>query len=177
MKQLLFLAAAILLFAACNNSGSTVASASDSSTNSMNTKSDEATAKKEVSELMNAVHNGFRQKNFSLVENAMAPDALVLGTDPSEVWPFSQFKDSMQKFFADTAFHGMTYELPNHQIEIDGNSAVVVDQFQLNELSTKMMTRNIAHARFENGKWLIDLMSWNVAPTNQQLIEINRSLQ
>ena len=106
----------------------------------------------------------------------MAPNAIVLGTDPKEVWPFSQFRDSMTKFFADTSFHGLKYDIPTHQIEVNGNSAIIIDQYQLNDISKKVMTRNLGHARYENGKWLIDMYSWNLIPKNADIAKIDKAL-
>jgi ketosteroid isomerase-like protein len=176
MKQLLISFMTFFILASCNNSAK-VASSTDS-TGSATTEAgpDSNTAKKDISALMDAVHNGIHQKDFSSIEGAMAPDALVLGTDPKEVWGFNQFRDSMHKFFADTSYHGMQYQVPTHQITVHGSSAIIIDQYQLNDISKKLMTRNIAHAQYENGKWLLDLMSWKLIPTNEDVPKIDKAL-
>jgi ketosteroid isomerase-like protein len=176
MKQLLISFMTLFILASCNNSAQ-VASSTDS-TGSATTEAgpDSNTAKKDISALMDAVHNGLHQKDFNSIESAMSPDALVLGTDPKEVWGFGQFRDSMHKFFADTSYHGMQYQVPTHQITVHGSSAIIIDQYQLNDISKKLMTRNIAHARYENGKWLLDLMSWNLIPTNEDVPKIDKAL-
>jgi hypothetical protein len=83
----------------------------------------------------------------------------------------------MQKTFADTSFHGLQYQIPDHRISVSGNSAIIIDQYQLNEISKTMMIRNISHARYENGKWLLDLLSWNLVPTNQNISKIEKALK
>lgn len=174
MKKVLIPFAAVFFLTACDNSAP-VASSKDS-TASTAPQMDTAKAKTDVSTLMDAVHNAFHKNDLATIENSMAPDALILGTDPKEIWPFSQFRDTLKKFFSDTSFHGMVYDVPAHEIRVHDGSAIIVDQYQLNDMSKKMMTRNIAHARYENGKWLLDLMSWNVVPTNANLRKIDKAL-
>ncbi|MGZ3853071.1 MAG: nuclear transport factor 2 family protein [Flavisolibacter sp.] len=174
MKRMFLPVVSVLLLTACNNSAK-VASTTDS-TGSATSQPDTAKSKMDVSALMDAVHNGLHKNDLAAIENSMAPDALILGTDPKEIWPFSQFKDTLKKFFADTSFHGMVYNVPAHEIRVNGTSAVIIDQYQLNDLSKKVMTRNIAHARYENGKWVLDLMSWNLVPKNEDVRKIDKAL-
>lgn len=174
MRRMFLPIAAVLLLTACNNSAH-VASSNDS-TSTAASEPDSTKAKADVSALMDGLHNGLHKNDLAAIENSMAPDALVLGTDPKEIWPFSQFKDTLKKFFADTSFHGMVYEVPAHEIRVHGGSAVIIDQYQLNDLSKKVMTRNIAHARYENGKWVLDLMSWNLVPKNEDIRKIDKAL-
>ena len=176
MKQLLIPVTALFFLAACNDSAKVASTSDTTNTNAPGAAPDSAQAKTDIATLVNTVHNGFRQKDLSAIEKSMTADALVLGTDPTEVWEFNRFRDSIQKFFADTSFHGLQYEVPNHQIAVHGNSAIIIDQFQLNDISKKMMTRNIAHARYENGKWLLDLFSWNLVPTNRDVPKIDKAL-
>ena len=176
MKQLLISFMTLFILASCNNSAKVDSSIDSTGSPTTEAQPDSLMAKKDISALMDAVHNGFHQKNLTLIESSMAPDALVLGTDPKEIWVFSQFRDSIHKFFADTSFHGMQYQVPTHQIAVHGSSAIIVDQYQLNDISKKLMTRNIAHARYEDGKWLLDLMSWNLIPTNENVPKIDKAL-
>jgi hypothetical protein len=181
MKQLLLPVMGLIILSSCNNDATKTAGASDSiggktAGTSENTAADPSQAKTEITALVDAVHNGFRQKDFSMIEKSMASNAVILGTDPKEVWPFRQFRDSMAKTFADTSFHGLTYDIPAHQIEVSGNSAIIIDQYQLNAISKKVMTRNLGHARYENGKWLLDMYSWNLIPKNADISKIDKAL-
>ena len=79
---------------------------------------------------------------------------------------------------ADTSIT-LDYSIDRREIRLaaDGNSAVVVEQFMFPVLSSKIQVRNVYHVIKQEEKWLIDFMSFNLIPKNEDLIKLDAALE
>ncbi len=177
MKQNLLFAAGIIFFTACNNPAQTTATKPDGNgANEFKTVVDTAKARQELVAMADDVHNLLKQKDISFIDKYMSKDGIYLGTDPNEVMTFSDFRDNIQKMVKDTATKFADYTISRREIKINGPSAVVIDQYMFSEISRKVMVRVIGYARYQDGKWMFDMYSWNVIPKNEDLPKINKAL-
>ena len=137
---------------------------------------DTAKAKQELSALADEIHGLLKKKDQRFVDAHMSKDGIYMGTDPDEVWSYETFRNYIQRAFSDSAMKISDYTISKREIRVHGNSALIIDQFMLPEISTKAMVRTISHANHENGKWTIDMYSWNLIPKNTDLQKINKAL-
>jgi len=108
----------------------------------------------------------------------LTDDALTLGTDPSEFLSKKQISDAWTQAMADTTIK-LDYSIDRREIRVapDGKSAVVVEQFMFPVLSPKIPVRNIYHVIKPGDKWMIDFLSFNLIPKNEDLVKLNAALQ
>lgn len=162
---------------ACNDSGKTSnLVAEDSSAPGMQAVADTAKARQELSAMADEIHSLFKKKDIAFVDKYMAKDGIYLGTDPNEILTFDELRDYEQQMFNDTSVNIPDYKISRREIVVNGPSAIIVDQYYFPDISKKVMLRNISHARHENGKWLIDMFSWNFIPKNEDVPKIDQAL-
>jgi hypothetical protein len=177
MKKTLIIATAVLLIISCNNSSETVTQDADTGISKSNPVTvDTAKARQELNAVADDLHRLFKKKDLGFMDKYLAKDGLYLGTDPDEVWTFDQFRTYMERGFSDTAARISDYSISRRDITMHGATAVVIDQYMFPELSNKVMVRTIGHARYDSGKWIFDMYSWNMIPKNEDLPKISRSL-
>jgi|SRR5512133_312610 hypothetical protein len=131
-----------------------------------------------VDSLFTKFHASSVDKNAQSAGALIAEDALLCGTDPSEYFNKKQLVESWEKSFADTTLN-IQYTVDKRDIRLmpDGLSAVVIEQYLMPVISTKMMIRSIGHAVKNNDKWLIDFMSWNFITKNEEIAVIDKALE
>lgn len=103
-------------------------------------------------------------------------NALFLGTDPSEFWNKKQITDYMSQ--GDSTMK-LEFVVDKREIRVaaDGNSAIVVEQFTLPIISTKMAVRCIDNVVRVGDGWKFDLLSWNVVVRNEDIPKLNAALE
>lgn len=139
---------------------------------------DTVVTKAAISALFDKFNAAFKGHDAGKVTELLSEDALTLGTDPSEFWDKKQISDAWTQVMADTSVT-LDYSVDRREIRIasDGNSAVVVEQFMFPVLSSKIAVRNIYHVIKQDEKWMIDFMSFNLIPKNEDLIMLNAALE
>ena len=137
---------------------------------------DTVALKKKVSNIYDSMHMEFKAKKFNNMLSYLADDGSYYGTDPSEVWTKHQLSDFLLNSLTDTV--KTTYTVSDRKIlpADDGKSAVVVEQFFMPGMSTKMEVRSVSRAAFRNDRWLIDVYSWNFIPKNGDISKLNQAL-
>lgn len=140
---------------------------------------DPQAAKKEVSDVLDSYHQGLKTKNLSAMSEALTEDGLFCGTDPGELWDKESFSAYMTKAFADTTSKNIEYAIDTRDVRIsdDGQSAIVTEQFQMDELSKRIRTRMITHLISTNEGWKIDFSSLAMIPANADLGKLDKALE
>ncbi|HBE41800.1 MAG TPA: hypothetical protein DDW27_11465, partial [Bacteroidales bacterium] len=59
----------------------------------------------------------------------------------------------------------------------DGNSAIVVEQYIMPFLSSKIPLRNVYNAVKTNDNWMIDFISWSFIPKNEDISKLNKAVE
>ena len=79
---------------------------------------------------------------------------------------------------ADTSVHPPVFKMVKRMIRLDkeGNSAIVIEQFFINEWSNKIPVRNVSHLVKIKGKWYMDFMSSGFIPDNEDMSRIFKSV-
>jgi hypothetical protein len=133
--------------------------------------------KARVDSMVTKMYDSFVRKDIASVAGYLTEDLASWGTDPSEFWPKKDLVDAWNKAFADTAVH-INYTIEKREIKVtpDGMSAMVVEQYLMPLMSRKMLTRNIYHAVKVDNKWMIDFISWNFIPKNEDIAVIDKAL-
>jgi hypothetical protein len=62
-------------------------------------------------------------------------------------------------------------------VAADGQSAIVVEQFFIPLISTKLQVRCIDKVVKVNDKWMFDLLSWNIVVRNEDIPKLNAALE
>ena len=139
---------------------------------------DTESAKIAVSVLFDKYNSAFSAKDANMLIALLTEDALTCGTDPSEFWDKKQISAAWTQSFADTSLK-ISYSPDKREIRIskDGNSAIVVEQFTFPLISPKISVRCIYHAVKSDEKWMIDFISWNLIPKNEDIGKLNKALE
>lgn len=178
MKKIAVSFCVLALVTACNNGtddtnnmqGDTSVSASTAAA-----PADTAQARRDLTTILDSMHRSFTRRDVSYIDRYMAQDGLFMGTDPGEILNFSELRAYQEKMFKDTTFN-VTLNVRERIIRIHGASANLVEQYSAPGVSQKLMLRNVAHARYENGRWVIDMLTYNVIPKNEDFPKIDRAL-
>ena len=131
-----------------------------------------------VADLFNKYYSALNAKDAAILVTFLTEDALVCGTDPSEFWNKEEITELWTQSLADTTFKiNITIDKRKIRVAEDGNSAVVVEQYILPFLSSKIPIRTVSHAVETNDKWMIDFMSFNLIPKNEDISKLNKALE
>ncbi|HET9431425.1 MAG TPA: nuclear transport factor 2 family protein [Chitinophagaceae bacterium] len=174
MKRILIPAMAILL--ACNQSEQTREQEMKEGKQSLTEALDTVQARKDLNTMADDMHSTFKKKDISFIEKYMSRNGIYLGTDPVEILNYNDYVSYMQKLVSDTALHISDYTISRRDITINGTSALIIDQLYMPEISKKLMLRNICHANFENGKWVVDMYAWNFLAKNEEIPRIDKAV-
>lgn len=177
MKNTILFFSAVLLLVACNNETTEhTAFFGGIGTGSQTATIDTAKARKDLNKMLDNMRDEFSRKSVGYIDKYMAKDGLFMGTDPSELWNFEEMRHYTTEQFKDTNFKSFDYKVEQRIIRIHGTSANLVEQFMLPGLSSKLMFRNVAHARYEKGRWVVDMLTYNVVPKNEDFLKIEKVL-
>lgn len=138
---------------------------------------DLAAVKEEITILMDKYLNAFNTKDASTITALFADDGLFCGTDPSELMDKKALSDMMTQSFADTTMI-WNYSIDKREIRVatDGSSAIVLEQFTMPGISSKIPTRLIYHVVKAGDKWMFDFISWSFIPKNEDILKLNKAL-
>lgn len=174
MKWILIPAIAILL--ACNQNEQNKEQEIPENNLSGTEELDTVQARRDLNTLADDIHSTFKKKDISYIEKYMSRNGIYLGTDPSEILNYNDYKSYMQQMVSDTALSISDYTISRRDISINGKSALIIDQLIMPEISKKLMVRNICHANLENGKWVVDMYAWNFIAKNEEIPKIEKAL-
>jgi hypothetical protein len=132
-----------------------------------------------VTELMDKFHASLVSENATEMTSLLAEDGLFAGTDPKELFDKKQYVDQINQMFADS-----TFNLKDHKIEIrkivvdrDGTSATVVEQFKMNVYTPNIPWRLVSHLTKQGDSWKINVLSFNMTPSNEQTEAIVKAVK
>jgi len=131
-----------------------------------------------VAALFDKFNSAFNAKDAAAMTAFLTEDALSCGTDPTEFWNKKQITDLWTQSLADTALK-INYSYSKREIRVaaDGNSAIVVEQYIMPFLSSKIPLRNVCNAVKTNENWMIDFLSWNFIPKNEDIPKLNKAVE
>jgi len=140
----------------------------------VNTEAEKAS----ISALLDKYNSAFKAKDLNSMLTTLSSDVLVCGTDPTEFWDKKQITDIWTQALADTSLK-INYSIDRREIRLvaDGNSALVVDQYVMSLLSQKIPIRSIYHLVKVDEKWLLNYISWNFIPKNEDISKLNKALE
>lgn len=177
MKKIALSLCALALLVACNDtSNQNSATTTDTSATTTATgPSDTAQARRDLTAILDSMHQSFTRRDASYIDRYMTADGLYMGTDPTEVLTRADFRNYQDTALKNPAFNPQL-NVRERIIRIHGASANLVEQYMAPGLSQKLMLRNVAHARYENGRWVIDMLTYNVIPKNEDFPKMERAL-
>ena len=170
MKVVLSFFILVILFTACNRGNET-----DGEIGSTDTSVNFPRAS--IIKVLDSMHQGFRTKNFKLMESFLTEDGLYLGTDPTEIWSKKQLSQYFDK--SNRNSKDLTYNILSRTI-LPGknfNTALCVEQYYLSTMSDKMMVRSISRLVKRDESWKISFYSWNFIPRNEDIKKLNEALK
>ena len=131
-----------------------------------------------IAALFDGFHTAFMGKDFTTLAEFITEDALSCGTDPLEFWNKKDITDLWEQSFTDTTFI-IDYSISKQEIRVaaDGNSAIVVQQYIMPFLSSKIPIRSVYNAVKTDDAWMIDFISWNFIPKNEDIWKLNKALE
>ena len=132
--------------------------------------------KKAINALMDKIDAGFDNKDPSAFNDALADNALICGTDPSEFWTKKQFM-GVNADADPESFPGFSY-IDDRTIKVfpGGNSAVVVTQYII-EWSPKIPWRQVYHLMKKDDVWKVYFMNVAFVPKNEHIGTINKAIE
>jgi hypothetical protein len=107
----------------------------------------------------------------------MSEDAICLGTDPSELWNKQQMTEMWTQMLADSAPKVNNIVERKIIVVADGNSAAVVDQYIMPDISPNIPWRNVYHLVKTNGNWKIFFFNCGFIPKNEEIQKLNDALK
>ncbi|GET24797.1 nuclear transport factor 2 family protein [Prolixibacter sp. NT017] len=141
------------------------------------TTADVAVIKHDVTRLMENFHAELMAKNIKAMMKLMAEDGLYCGTDPGEFMGKKEFGDMVNQTVEEMNI--LEYPIQRREVRIgqNGQSALVLEQFVIKQFSAHMQLRLISQCTHSHHGWLIDFMSWNFIPANEDVEKINKALE
>lgn len=178
MKKIVLSLSVLALLAACNNaSENDTATTEDTAGMAISSgPTDTAQARKDLTTMLDSMHSAFVRKDPSYVDRYMTQDGIYMGTDPGEIYDFNGFRDFAARSFQDTTIKSWQLNVSQRIIQIHGASANLVEQYTAPGLTGKLIFRNVGHARYENGRWMMDMLTYNVIPRNEDIPKIDQAL-
>jgi len=136
------------------------------------------TEKAAVADLFDKYYSALNAKDAAILPTFLTEDVLVCGTDPSEFWNKKQITELWTQGLAEATLEiNITINKREIRVADDGSSAIVVEQYILPFLSSKIHIRTVSYAVKTNDKWMIDFMSFNLVPKNEDLSKLNIALE
>ena len=136
------------------------------------------TEKAAVADLFDKYYSALNAKDAAILPTFLTEDVLVCGTDPSEFWNKEQITELWTQGLAEATLEiNITIDKREIRVADDGSSAIVVEQYIMPFLSSKIHIRTVSYAVKTNDKWMIDFMSFNLVPKNEDLSKLNIALE
>jgi uncharacterized protein (TIGR02246 family) len=138
---------------------------------------DTSTSKAAVNVLMENYLTAWNAKDVNKLVTLITDDGMYCGTDPGEILDKKNIADAWKMAFADTAINNtFTVDKREIRMELDGNSAIVMEQHIANPYTPKIPWRLVCRAVKTADGWKIDFISWNLIPKNEDVEKLNKAL-
>jgi len=139
---------------------------------------DPEAVKAELATFMDEYNAAYMALDINKITALCDDNTMFLGTDPSEFWNKKQITDL---FLAQAGDSTMKIEFKVDRREImvaaDGKSAIIVEQYFVPMISTKMPVRCIDKVAKVNDKWMFELLSWNIVARNEDIPKLSAALE
>ena len=139
---------------------------------------DPVAIKAELVTFMDEFNAAYMALDINKITALCNDNALFLGTDPSEFWNKQQITDLFLAQASDSTMK-MEFKLDKREIMVaaDGKSAIIVEQYFVPLISTKIQVRCIDKVVKVNDKWMFDFISWNIVARNEDIPLLNAALK
>lgn len=129
-----------------------------------------------INDLMDKMDAEFEKGDATTFLSALADDALVCGTDPSEFWNKEQYL-GMQDTGPNDNVPDFKY-IDDRVVKVapDGNSAIVVNQFMMG-WSPNIPLRNDFHLIKTDEGWKVFFVNIAFIPKNEHIGMINKAVE
>ena len=134
---------------------------------------------KAINELLDKNDAAMKARNLDSLAALMDDRGLYCGTDPSELWTKKQVCNEYARMFADSTVNFDRTAVSKREIRIqeDGNSAIVIEQWIIEQLFPKMPVRKITQLVKEGNVWKINFTSISPIPLNNDMAKLNKALE
>ncbi len=163
MKKLIFLSLIVILSFSCQQTQKPV---------------DTDLAKAEIAEVLDNLRDDMASLDVDGYMGYLAEDGIFFGTDESEFWDKSELRKQMSAM--PDSIHEMSFPLDKREIRLtaDGKSAFATEQY----LKTEMFGPNLPmridyHLVKTNDSWMVDVITMNFIPYNEDLPIIINALK
>jgi len=139
---------------------------------------DPEAVKAELATFMDEYNVVYKAMDINKMTALCNDNAMFLGTDPSEFWNKKQITDLFMAQASDSTMK-IEFKVDRREILVaaDGKSAIIVEQFFIPLISTKLQVRCIDKVVKVNDKWMFDLLSWNIVARNEDIPKLNAALE
>lgn len=122
----------------------------------------------EVSLFMDKVHAAFKNGDWSTYISYLQKDGLYCGTDPKELWSLPEMSEYL---LSGEETLEVDYTITDRKIMVSksGNSALVTEQFNMQEMSARFPERLVTQVVRVENEWRINYFSFSLVPTNSDL--------
>ena len=138
---------------------------------------DKDLAKAEISEVLDNMHDDFAGLDVDGYTGYLTDDGIFCGTDESEFWDKAELRKQMAAM--PDSIHELSFPLDKREIRLsaDGKSAFAIEQY----LKTTMFGPNLPiridyHLLKINDAWMVDVITMNFIPYNEDLPTIINAL-
>jgi ketosteroid isomerase-like protein len=139
---------------------------------------DKEAVKAELTTLMGEYNAAYMAMDINKMTAFCSDDVLFLGSDPSEIWNKKQITDYFMSMPGDSTMAiEFTVDMREILVAADGKSAIVVEQYFVPLISTKLSIRCINNVVKVGDKWMFNLISWNIIPRNEDIPKIIGALE
>jgi ketosteroid isomerase-like protein len=107
----------------------------------------------------------------------MTDDAIVAGTAPSELYNKQQMIEMWRQYYSGVVPEHKYINESTIKIAADGNSATVIEEYNMPVMSQVIPARNALHMVKINGKWMIDFINICFIPENEDIPKIDELLR
>ena len=139
---------------------------------------DPEAVKAELTTFMDEYNVAYKAMDINKMIALCNDNAMFLGSDPSEFWKKQQITDYFMAQGTDSTMK-IEFKVDRREILVaaDGKSAIVVEQFFIPMISTKIQVRCIDKVVKVNDKWMFDFLSWNIVAKNEDIPKLNAALE
>ncbi|HET7732913.1 MAG TPA: nuclear transport factor 2 family protein [Paludibacter sp.] len=134
---------------------------------------------KAINELLDKNEAAIKNRNLDSMAALLDDRGLYCGTDPSELWTKKQICDEYARMFADSTVNFDRTVVSKREIRVqeDGNSAIVIEQWIIEQLFPKMPVRMITQLIKEGNAWKINFTSISLIPLNNDVVKLNKAME
>lgn len=142
---------------------------------------DKQAIEKEAGSIMDRMYEAQKLNHFSDMNDLMADDGILLGTDPAEVMGKAAVLETLNKYAQDSVFAAMlatlTFDVKKRDFIVadDGSQVIVTDLVQSS--FSKLPIRAMAIMKKYDGKWMIFYGSNGFLINNEDMAKVDALFQ